>query len=327
MTNNERRDDRYTVIVAPRDTFTRLENCLQDVFIHTRSPIDVICLAGGAPSSIQERLKHIYGDKVRFIFKEEFMTNAQLRNIGLREARTRLAVCLDSDAFVRPGWFEPLLECYRQTGAALVVPIILDRQNLIHTAGNSLYITEERGHKYGAAELRYANLPVRGPTNIPRQEVDFAEVHCHFVEVETALDLEIYDENLREGHDYDSGLTLTRAGKKIMLEPRSFVYLHIPRIQDRLEDIPLYRWKWDLKAVLEAFKRIENKWGIDLVSKSNMRAHIIMLNHRVGFWTRLYPSTFSIWVDRFNLSTKDRLSNAMTSWRRFINWTLGLDRA
>ncbi len=175
-----------------------------DRFVHTRSPIDVICIAGGTPASIQEHLKEIYGDKVRFIFVEGFRTNAELRNIGLRESSTRFAACLDSDAFVRPGWFEPLVECQRETGA------------------------REHGKKYGVAELRYANLPCLANTNIPRQEVDFAEVHCQFVEIETALGLGIYDENLREGHDFDSGLTLRKAGKKIMLEPRSFVYLHYP---------------------------------------------------------------------------------------------------
>lgn len=323
----ERREDRYTAIIAPRDSFTRLENCLYNVFKHTSSPIDVICLAGGAPLSVQDRLKRVYAQRVRFIFKDNFMTNAQLRNIGLRETRTRLAVCLDSDVFVRPGWFEPLLECCQQTGASLVTPIILDRQNLIHTAGNSLYLTEDKEKKYGAAELRYANMPFGGTTNIPRQEIDFAEVHCHFLDVETALACGIYDENLREGHDFDSGLMLQKAGKKMMLEPRSFVYLYYPRLQHRLEDISLYLWKWDLKAVLEGFDYLEKKWGIDLVSKSNMRNHIIMLNHRVGFFTQFYPSKISIGMDRFYLNFKDRLLRARTALRRLKNWKLGLNRS
>ena len=326
MASIERREDRYTVIVAPRDTFTRLHDCLNNVLKHTRSPIDIICLAGGAPVSIQERLKRTFDGKVQFIFKENFMTNGQLRNIGLREAKTRFAACLDSDAFVRPGWFEPLVACQRETGASLVTPIILDRQNMVHTAGNSLYITEDRGKKFGTAELRYANAPFRGSTNIPRQEIDFAEVHCHFVDVQTALDLGIYDENLREGHDFDSGLTLQKAGKKQMLEPRSFVYLHYPRFQTRLEDIPLYLWKWDLQAILEGFKYFENKWGIDLVSKSNMRNFIIMLNHRVGFFTQLHPSKLSVGLDRFILAARDRLLATLAFWRNTINVLLGFSR-
>ena len=327
MPDVDRREDLYTVIAAPRDSFTRLENCLYNVFKHTHLPIEVICLAGGAPLSIQERLKKKYGDKVRFIFKDGFMTNAELRNIGLRESRTRFAVCLDSDVFVRPGWFEPLVQCQRETGASLVTPIVLDRQNLIHTAGNSLYITEVRGKKCGTAELRYANQPFAGTTNIPRQETDFAEVHCHYMEVDTALGLGIYDENLREGHDYDSGLTLRKAGKKIMLEPRSFVYLHYPQLQDRIEDIPLYQWKWDVELVMDGFAYFEKKWDIDMVTKSNMRNFIIMLNHRVGFCTQLYLSKVSISIDRFYFNVKNRLFSSMPLWRRFKNKALGLSRS
>ena len=326
MTSLERREDRFTVIVAPRDTFTRLEDCLRNVLRHTRSPIDIICLAGGAPLSIQGKLRQLFGDQVRFIFLEGFRTDAQLRNIGLREAKTELAACLDSDVFVRPGWFEPLVDCQRETGASLVTPIVLDRQNLIHTAGNSFYITEERGKKYGVAELRYANVPFRGTTNISRQETDFAEVHCHFVEVETALALGIYDENLREGHDFDSGLTLKKAGKKQVVEPLSLVYLHYPRIQDRLEDIPLYLWKWDLKAVIEGFGYLERKWGIDMMTHSGMREHVVRLNHRVGFCTLMKPSKSALAVDLFYFKIKDRVSHSKGFWRGVKNRWLGYSR-
>ena len=319
MSSGERLQDRYTVIVAPRDTFTRIDDCLRNVFTHTRSPIDVICLAGGAPVTVQESLKKSYGDRIKFIFKEGFMTNGQLRNIGLRESRTRFAVCLDSDVFVRPGWFEPLVECQRQTGATLVTPLVLDRQSMIHTAGNFLYITEKNGKKYGAAELRYANLPCAGQTNIPREEIDFAEVHCHFVEVETALELGIYDEDLREGHDFDSGLTLRKAGKKVVFEPTSCVYLHYPQLQDRIEDIPLYLWKWDLKAIVTGFEYLEKKWGIDFYSKSNMRNHVIMLNHRVGFCTQLRLSKISIGIDQFYFHAKNTLLSLIAFWRHFKN--------
>jgi hypothetical protein len=289
--------------------------------------MDVICLAGGAPDSVKKRLENRFGGKVRFIFKESFMTNAALRNIGLRESRTRFAACVDSDVFVRPGWFEPLAACQRETGASLVTPLMLDRQNLIHTAGNSLYITEAGGKKYGAAELRYANLKYAGPTNIPRQEIDFAEVHCHFVEVKTALDLGIYDEALREGHDFDSGLTLKKAGKIQMLEPRSVAYLHYPLLQNQIEDIPLYRWKWDLKAILDGFAYFEKKWGIDMVSHSNMKNHIIMLNHRVGFCTQLKLSKVSIKVDETYLKLKIRFISFLSLWRRFKTKKAGLERA
>jgi hypothetical protein len=42
---------------------------------------------------------------------------------------------------VRPGWLRALLDCQREPGAVMVVPVILEAPSRIHTAGNSLYIT------------------------------------------------------------------------------------------------------------------------------------------------------------------------------------------
>jgi hypothetical protein len=61
-----------------------------------------------------------------------------------------------------------------------------------------------------------------------RREIDFGEVHCQLLVVEDALGLGIYDERLREGGDIDSGLTLSRAGRRMMFEPASCVYLFYP---------------------------------------------------------------------------------------------------
>jgi len=78
---------------------------------------------------------------------------------------------------------------------------------------------------------------------------------------------------------------------------------------------------------MDGFDYFEKKWGIDMVSKSNMRNHVIMLNHRVGFCTQVYLSKISIGVDRFYLNAKDRFFNSMTLWRRFKNRALHFNRA
>jgi hypothetical protein len=312
-----------TVIVAPRDTFTRLGNCLYNVLKHTPARTDVICLVAGAPEIVRRGLEACHKDKVRFIFKEGFMTDAQLRNLGLRETKTKLAVCIDSDVFVRPGWLEPLLRCQHETGALMVTPIVLDRQSLIHTAGNYLYITEERGKKFCVPELQYANRPFTGKTNIPRHEIDYAEIHCHLVEVESALQLGIYDENIREGHCMDSGLTIQKAGRKTVLEPGSTVYLHYPALQDRLDDIPLYRWKWDYREIVRGFAYLEKKWGIDFLSKSGIRRHIVLVNNRIGFFTLLRPCGTSIFLDRLYMRGKSGFGQLLDSLRGLKSTALG----
>jgi GT2 family glycosyltransferase len=318
--------ERSTVIVTPRDRFSTIEKCLRNVLKFTKTPVDVWLVAGGVPEALERRLRSQFDGRVQFIFREKFMNTAELRNMGLREAKTGTAACLDSDVFVRPGWFEPLARCQKETGAGLVVPIVLDRQSLIHTAGNDFYVTTHKGRRYGMAELRYANLPYVDGANIPRRETDFGEVHCHFVDVKKALELGIYDENLREGSDFDSGMTLKKAGLKLMIEPDSVVYLHYPEVLNNLVDFGIYRWKWNIEACLESFHYFERKWGIDMLSKSNMRNHLVMLNHRVGFCTQLFPTPFSIAVDGRFLRAKKAAGEAFKMWQRFKTGVTGLAR-
>ena len=41
------------------------------------------------------------------------------------------------------------MECQAETGAAMVVPIVLDKEDEIHTASNSLFVTYRNGKAYG----------------------------------------------------------------------------------------------------------------------------------------------------------------------------------
>ena len=316
-----------TVIITPRDRLSCIEHCLNNVFKHTLIPVKVILVAGGLPEKARRHLQAKFKDSVEWVFHDRFMNMAEQRNIGLRMARTETAACIDTDVYVRHDWLRPLMDCYRQTGAALISPVVLDRQGLIHTAGTDFYITESEGKKHVMAELSFVDLPVLEKHNIKRRQMDYAEVHCNFVHVEKALRLGIYDERFREGGDYDSGLTLQKAGEKIMLEPASTVYLYYPMILDDLRDLDIYLWKWDLGTVMENYRYFEKKWGLDVLSKGVKRDIIIMLNHRVGFCTRLFQSNLSIAIDLAYYRAKLTIATLPTFWRKFKNRALGLENA
>jgi Glycosyl transferase family 2 len=220
--------ERCTVVLTPRDLFSVTEECLRHLFANTPEPFDLIVALGGAPEEVRKRLESTLAGKARLIFTPGFQNTAELRNLALRQATTRLAACLDTNVFVRPNWLTPLIQCQQETGASLVVPLVLDRDDRIHTAGNDLFITHERGEAFGSMELRFQHQKVCETTNLTRRPVDFGEVHCELLVVEDALALGIYDERLREGSDIDSGLTLSRAGRTMLFEPASVVYLHYP---------------------------------------------------------------------------------------------------
>ena len=291
--------EKTTIIVTPRDRFSTAERCLENLLKLTPDPFDLIVVLGGAPAHIEARLKEKFGTRAEWISGPAFMNTAQARNRALEQVRTRLAVFLDTDVFVRPGWYEPLVRCQQETGVEMVTPIVLDQQNRIHTAGNNFFITHQDGKTYAMMELRFANHHVGKDTNIQRQECDFCEVHCQMVVADTARKLRIYDENLREFHEMDSGLTLSKAGCRMMLEPASMVYLqYYDRLRD-IDDVQIYCWKWDMEVIRQGIDYFEKKWGMNVDQNGVTTRYFKFVNQRVNFFTRRWPCRVSLRLDQW----------------------------
>ena len=314
--------ERCTIVVTPRDLFSTSEECLEAIFKNTPEPFDLIVVMGGAPESIQRSLETRYGENARLIFKAEFLNGSQLRNIGLRETKTRLAVCLDTNVFVRPNWLAPLIRCQIETGASEVVPVCVDQNNKIHTAGNDLFITYSNGEAVAKMELRCVGQQVHEKTNLRRSEIDFGEVHCQLLEVDTALRLGFYDEELREGIEMDSGLTFRKAGCRIMVQPDSIVCLYYPIKLKHAIDVPFYLWKWNIPEIVANFDYLKNKWNIDLGTLGGFKRYLVGVNARVGLLSQIYPSSVCVFLDRAIAYALDsirapfrRLAWIMLAWR------------
>ena len=296
--------EKITIVAMPRDKFSTMEICLRNIQKHTPEPHELWVISGGTPASLRQRWEQRLAGKARFTFLPEFQNGAQMRNLALESIPTRLAVFVDSDVYVRPGWLAPLLECQAQTGAAMVAPMILDRDNRVHTAGNDFFITHQNGRAYASMALRYQHQKVLGPTNLTRRENDFCEVHCQLVVVETAKRYRIYDENLRELQEMDSGLTLSKNGCRMFFEPRSEVYLYYSQLVKEPADIPFYLWKWDMKALRDGFDYFYRKWGLDVNENDSFGRYLQDVNNRVGFFSRRWPSGTSVALDKALMSLK-----------------------
>lgn len=289
--------EKCTIIVNTRDRFSSTTRCLETLIANTPTPYELIVVMGGAPERLKEEWLAKFGAQAKFIFRPEFLNQAQARNIGLREAKTRLAVVIDNDVYVRPGWLEALVQCQQETGAGMVVPIMLETERIIHTAGNGLYITHENGKAYGHKELRFHGMVLGERCNLKRERTDYGELHCQLVEVEPALRLGVYDETIQEVGEVDSGLTWAKAGKERWFEPASVVFyaLHGPV---RSEDIRLFMWRWDMRLILKGYRHFERKWNLDITEHGTFRDFLLDYNGRVGLLPRLFPSRLSVRVDK-----------------------------
>jgi len=284
----------YGIVVSARDLFSPTDPMLTNLCAHVPPDVPITAVIGGAPERLREAWLQRHGDRVKFIFEDRFLKQAQARNIGLRSIGMPLAVVIDNDNFVRPGWLQALLECRRETDAMMVVPLILERPRRIHCAGCDLYITTEAGKSYGHKVLRYHRKPYAEGANLCRRETDYGEFHAMLVEVAPTLEHEAFDEQLTEEFEVDSGLIWRRrAGGTLWCEPASVVHF-VEDAPIQAEDIPFYAWRWDMRRLLLGYNRFEAKWGFDMSEQGRFREFLYDRNARLPLLARMVPSRTSL---------------------------------
>ena len=289
--------EKVTLIVNARNRFSTTSRCLEELIAHSPEAAEIIAVMGGAPAHLKKEWQARFGDKVRFIFKPDFLGQTQAHNIGLREAATKLAVILDSDVYVRPGWLEPLIRCRQETGAVMATPIILEPGERIHCLGNNLYITEKNGKRYASKVFPYHGMVLGERSNLKRQRVDYGEIHCQLVAIEPTLRLNALDEQILEGPEMDSGLTWAKAGLEAWAEPASVVFLDL-KAPITADDIGLFVWRWDMRNILEGYRYFEKKWGIDMTEYGGFRDFLVRYNSQLGWLPRRFPSQWALMLDK-----------------------------
>jgi len=296
-----------SVLVVMRDRLSTTSRCLEALLANTPEPFDLIVLLSCVPDWLKKDLEGRFGHKARFIFEDRYLNQAECRNRILREAKTRLAAIIENDVYVRPGWLPPLIDCFSEKKAALVMPIVLEQPALIHTAGNDLFITYRNGHRYAQKVLRYAKIVYFEGCDLQRSLVDYGELHCQLMSVEQALSLAIFDERLHEDTEIDSGLIVSKNGGSMWFEPKSVVHFDLPERITKAEDIRTFIHKWDIARIIQSDELFQKKWGLDLVGGGNWPRFIAFYNQKLGFFSRLFPSRFSVSLDNLYHGFKSAL--------------------
>ncbi len=312
-----------TVIVSARDRFSPTARCLENLFANTPEPVEYIAVIGGAPEAFRRALQAKYGERVRLIFENRFLNCAEARNLGLRAAKTRMAACLDNDVYPRAGWLSPLLRCQEETGAGLVVPLMLENERTIHTAGSRLLITHKGGKPFAAKVLPFYKHDVYEGTNLKREPSDYGEMHCQLVDVKAALELGVLDERVQEGEELDSGLAWKKGGRTIWFEPESIVVYDFPlRIEDPM-DIPIFKWRWNIRNLIPGYRVMHEKWGMDMTELGYFKYFLMRVNGLLGVLPRVWPTRTALVIDN-TLGTMLRLTVIPgRAWSHLRAWSVG----
>jgi O-antigen biosynthesis protein len=139
-------------------------------------------------------------------------------NQGAGLARGRHLLLLNSDAWVRPGWLEPLLEVANGRGVAAVAPKLLYPDGRLQEAGSILW-RDGRVRQYGDGDL--ANRP---EYNF-RRTVDYASAACLLVRRAAFNAVGGFDPRFAPLYyeDVDLCLALAAGPGRVVYQPRSLV--------------------------------------------------------------------------------------------------------
>ena len=283
------------IAVIVRDRFSMFPQCLEALYTYTDVRFRVIVVAGGTDRMTEAYLHQLQAqnDNMSVVLVDHLLMQGEARNVALRQADERFCVVLENDTIVHANWLAPMLECMRQEGAAVVMPLILWYRG-IHAAG---CMFEER-EKDGAIVFHHKILY----TEIRRKRIDYPESHCVLIDRRLLPRIDIFDDV--EPFDVDLGVTLRKYGLSVFLEPRSVATYSAPPPL-RVHDIPPFKLHWDAASWEARNRRFMQKWGVTY-DPSSKRASYRRQELKLGL-ARWYPTKFTVGVSNVAFSSVNRL--------------------
>lgn len=134
--------------------------------------------------------------------------------------------------------------------------------------------------------------------NLKRAEIDYGELHCQLVDVETALRLNVFDEALVDMHEVDAGLKWERAGCKRYFEPEAVVEFHLVGAITDPSDIKLFCDRWSFARIAQSYRILEERWNMDMTEHGNAQNWLLNFNDKVGTLVRLMPNALGLRLDQ-----------------------------
>jgi GT2 family glycosyltransferase len=257
-----------TIVVVPREQFSKTQVCLEAIFEHSRPPFSLIYVDGNSPPRHRRYLEaQAKARNFRLIRLEHYLPGNQARNLALQHVTTKYVVFLDNDVLVSPDWLDPLVDCAEKTGAWVVGPLYCmedPKDEIIHTAGAEFRIVETEGKR--RVHTRHFLCGKRVPEvrqQLKRQRIDLVEFHCLLARTEALQRMGGLDELLLSYLDYmDLCLMVAAAGGTVFTEPRSVVTYLRPS-PFAWSDLPCFLLRWSNRWLYPSLDHFSAKHRID----------------------------------------------------------------
>ncbi len=190
-----------------------------------------------------------------------------------------------------------MLRAHAATGAAIVVPVVIYPEGMIHAAGNMEYPNHVDGVTYVHKEHRYYGMPYDEGCDLPAVEVDYAESHCFLADVDALKAAGGFDEELVEFGEVDTGRRVRAIGRSVWVEPAAVVHTDQDSLIE-LEDVEVFRRRWDPQAIARSRQRFMDVWKVDVGEEGRFDEFVSIYNSRLGLLPRRYPRPWTVVLDR-----------------------------
>ena len=205
-----------TVVMLTYNRWDLTREALRLLAEVTEPRYEVVIVDNASIDGTVDELEHVTGATI--LRNSRNLGFGPANNQGAGLARGRHLVLLNSDAWVRPGWLEPLLEVADGRGVAAVAPKLLYPDGRLQEAGSILW-RDARVRQYGDGDV--ANRP---EYNF-RRTVDYASAACLLVRRSAFNAVGGFDPRFAPLYyeDVDLCLALAAGPGRVVYQPRSVV--------------------------------------------------------------------------------------------------------
>ncbi|MEN9223395.1 MAG: glycosyltransferase [Thermostichus sp. BF3_bins_97] len=298
-----------TLVVVPRERFSLTQRSLESLYAHTGIPFQLVYVDGNSPPHIHRYLKEQSQARgFQLIRTEHYLSPNQARNIGWKAVNTPYMAFVDNDVIVSPGWLETLFQCARETGAAIVGPLMCEREpvhTIVHCAGGENHVWQDaKGSRHLREKMYKQGQKVEQVVSqLQPQPTELAEFHCMFLRTDLREKVGFLDEGMLNTKEHlDFCMMATQAGETIYFEPRSIV-TYVPGPPAHWSDVAFYMLRWSNQWTQASLEHLRQKW--DLVEDSYFKTKLKKLG-----WRR----RMTIWQPLNRQLTRGRTSDRLNEW-------------
>lgn len=268
-----------TVLITPRDRYTGVLDCIETLYQNTPQPFDLLVLDIGYPKPLVDAIQKSLArrDNARLVPLGRMIPMEAFARV--RESiKTKYVVLLDNDSRVTENWLSPLVEC-AESGAALVTPLILEREGLDKGAHlrNHIYTSELRvvDVKEVPYLIEHKTFRREVPEKLPKAQAptDLFELHCVLIENAVFQQLDLPLMVIRE--HIDMAMQIHAMGRRLMAEPRSVIVFDNLNERLAMPDVRFFFYRWSRDFAHNSSRSFEKRWGYNFYSEQFMMNWIV----------------------------------------------------